>query len=100
MGESETELSVLGIDLAKHVFELYGIDARGKAVLSKRLTRKKVLAFVAQLPACLVVMEACNAMAGSTTCAENWNYGCWCAARTRKLGGSGTPNARRIVTMP
>lgn len=55
------ELSVLGIDLAKQVSELYGIDARGKAVLSKRLTRKKLLPFMAQLPACLVVMEACGA---------------------------------------
>ncbi len=54
------ELSVLGIDLAKQVFELYGIDARGKEVLSKRLTRKKLLRFVAQLPVCQVVMEACG----------------------------------------
>ncbi len=55
------ELSVLGIDLAKHVFELYGIDGRGKEMLSKRLTRKKLLSFVARLPECLVVMEACGA---------------------------------------
>lgn len=54
------KLSVLGVDLAKNVFELYGIDARGNRVLSKRVSRKKLLATVAQLPACVVVMEACG----------------------------------------
>ncbi len=54
------ELSVLGIDLAKQVFELYGINARGQEVLSRRVTRKRLLASVAQVPACLVVMEACG----------------------------------------
>lgn len=53
-------LSVLGIDLAKRVFQLLGIDERGKAVLCKRLTRKKLLPYLAQLPQCLVVMEACG----------------------------------------
>ncbi len=53
-------LSVLGIDLAKRVFELWGVDERGQAVLSQRLTRKKLLSEVAQLPKCLVVMEACG----------------------------------------
>lgn len=53
-------LSVLGIDLAKNVFQLHGMDERGKAVLSKRLARKKLLPCLAQLPRCLVVMEACG----------------------------------------
>lgn len=53
-------LSVLGIDLAKSVFQLCGIDERGKQVLGKRLTRKKVLPFVARLESCLVIMEACG----------------------------------------
>ena len=53
-------LSVLGIDLAKRVFELHGVDARGECVLSRRVTRKRLLAVVAQLPRCLVVMEACG----------------------------------------
>lgn len=53
-------LSVLGIDLAKRMFQLHGIDERGKRVLGKQLTRKKLLPFLAQLPECLVVMEACG----------------------------------------
>jgi transposase len=51
-------LSVLGIDLAKQVFQVHGIDERGQEVLGKRLARKKLLPFLAQLPQCLVVMEA------------------------------------------
>jgi len=53
-------LSVLGIDLAKAVFELHGIDERGRTVLRKQVVRNKLLGSIAQLPACLVVMEACG----------------------------------------
>lgn len=53
-------LKLLGIDLAKNVFQLYGVDAQGCRVVSKRLKRDQLLAFIAQLPACTVVMEACG----------------------------------------
>lgn len=52
------QITTLGIDVAKHVFQLHGVDKRGHVVLTKRLSRAKVLPFVAQLPTCLIGMEA------------------------------------------
>src|SRR5271163_1601258 len=49
----------VGIDLAKVVFQVHGIDVRGKVGLRKQLRRSQVLAFFAQLPRCLIGMEAC-----------------------------------------
>lgn len=54
------EVTTLGIDLAKQVFELHGLAADGSSVLKRRLRRKQLLAFMARLPACTVVMEACG----------------------------------------
>lgn len=53
------QITIVGIDLAKNVFRLHGCDRQGRAVLRKQLTRGQLLAFVAQLPACTVAMEAC-----------------------------------------
>ena len=53
------EITTVGLDLAKNVFQAHGADASGRAVLRKKLRRDQVLAFFAQLPACLVAMEAC-----------------------------------------
>ena len=54
------EITTLGIDLAKSVFQLHGTDAGGRVVLRKRLRRNQVLEFMAGLPRCLVGMEACG----------------------------------------
>lgn len=53
------KVTTLGIDLAKSIFRLHGVDARGAVVLRKQLTRKQVLPFLARLEPCLVGMEAC-----------------------------------------
>jgi transposase len=53
------EVRVLGIDLAKDVFQLYGVDARGRTALTKRLRRPQLAPFVAALPPCLIGLEAC-----------------------------------------
>jgi transposase len=53
-------ITTLGIDLAKSTFHLHGVDARGKVVLHKNLSRDKLTAFMANLPQCLVGMEACG----------------------------------------
>jgi transposase len=53
-------ITTVGIDLAKLVFQVHGVDARGKAVLRKQLKRPQIGAFFAQLPACLIGMEACG----------------------------------------
>jgi transposase len=54
------EISVLGIDLAKVVFQLHGINSQGKVVLRKKLSRSRLPAFIANLPPCLIGMEACG----------------------------------------
>jgi transposase len=53
-------IKVLGIDLAKNVFQLHGTDAKGKCVLRKRLSREKLIEFVAQLTPCTIGIEACT----------------------------------------
>lgn len=54
------EISTIGLDLAKNVFQAHGADATGAVVFRKQLRRDKVLAFFAGQPACLVAMEACS----------------------------------------
>ena len=49
----------IGLDLAKSVFQVHGVDAHGKVVVTKRLRRDAVLAFFANLAPCVVGMEAC-----------------------------------------
>jgi len=57
MGSPETKISVRGIDLAKHVLHLQGVDEQGQAVLRKKLTGEKLLTFIAQLEPCLIGAE-------------------------------------------
>src|SRR5215213_1815240 len=52
-------ITVLGIDLAKRVFPLHGLDAHGRAVVSKRVSRAKLAETVVQLAPKVVAMEAC-----------------------------------------
>ena len=53
-------ITTLGINLAKNVFQLHGIDTEGKVVLKKRLPRSELTEFIAKLPTCLIGMEACG----------------------------------------
>jgi transposase len=53
------EISTIGLDLAKSVFQVHGADASGAAVLKKKLRRDGVMGFFAKLPRCVVAMEAC-----------------------------------------
>ncbi len=54
------KITTIGIDLAKSVFQVHGVDQRGKPVVLKRLRRKQMLPYFAQLSPCLVGMEACG----------------------------------------
>jgi len=53
-------VSAIGIDLAKNTFSLHGIDDQGKARLRKTVSRKKLLDTLANVPPCLIGMEACS----------------------------------------
>jgi transposase len=67
------EITTVGLDLAKNVFSVYGVDERGSVVLRKTVRRAKLLELFAQLPVCVVGMEACSG-------AQHW------ARELRKLG--------------
>ncbi|MBC8287995.1 MAG: IS110 family transposase [Nitrospinae bacterium] len=54
------KITTIGIDLAKNVFHLHGVDEHGKVVLRKKLMRDQVLPFLATLSPCLIGMEACG----------------------------------------
>lgn len=54
------DISVLGIDLAKEVFQIHGADSKGKQVFSKRTNRKGLIALLSNMSPCLVGIEACT----------------------------------------
>jgi len=58
-GASNLNITTIGIDLAKNVFQVHGVEARGKAVLRRQLRRDQMASFFANLPACVIGMEAC-----------------------------------------
>jgi transposase len=53
------QITTIGLDIAKNVFQVHGIDAAEKVVVRKQLRRGQVMKFFAALPPCLVGMEAC-----------------------------------------
>lgn len=54
------KITTIGVDLAKEVFQVHGVDAHGKAVLRKQLRRNEMAKFFANLEPCLIGMEACG----------------------------------------
>ena len=54
------KITTIGIDLAKHVFQVHGVDEHGRAAFNKPLKREQMAAFFVNLPPCLVGMEACG----------------------------------------
>ena len=52
-------VKVIGLDIAKSVFQVHGIDAEGKVIIRRQLKRRYVLSFFRKLPPCLVGIEAC-----------------------------------------
>ena len=54
-----SKVSTIGLDIAKSVFQIHGVDVDGAVVIRKRVSRAKVLEFFAALPCCLVGIEAC-----------------------------------------
>jgi len=54
------KIVTLGIDLSKHYFQCHGVNQAGKCVFKKKLTKKKLLEYVSNLPKCTIVTEACG----------------------------------------
>ena len=52
-------VTTIGLDIAKSVFQVHGVDAAGQVLIRRQLKRRAVLAFFQKLPACLVGIEAC-----------------------------------------
>src|ERR1700690_312128 len=77
-------VSTVGIDLAKNVFSVHGVDARGTVVVRRAVSRAKLTELVAQLPPCLIGMEACSG-------AHEW------ARRFSAFGGFNRSSQRSIV---
>ena len=80
-------ITTIGLDLAKNVFQVHGVNERGGAVLRKQLKRDQVSAFFAKLQPCLVGVEACGG-------AHFW------AAKLTALGHRGKMMAPQIAAMP
>ena len=55
-------ITTIGLDIAKSVFQVHGVDADGQVVVRRQLKRRYVLAFFQKLPPCLVGIEACASM--------------------------------------
>src|SRR4029453_5428188 len=65
------EVTKIGLDLAKHVFQVHGVDADGATVLRKQLRRVQVLGFFSRLPPCLVgLRRARRHTTGRGSCAR------------------------------
>ena len=54
------KINTVGLDLAKNVFQVHGIDAEGRVVVRRALRRRQVMAFFGKLEPCLIGMEACG----------------------------------------
>jgi len=54
------DITTVGIDIAKRIFQIHGVNKNGKTVLKKKLMRDQVLIFMSNLPKCLVGIEACG----------------------------------------
>ena len=52
-------ITTIGLDIAKSVFQVHGVDAAGQVVVRRQLKRRYVLAFFERLPPCLIGIEAC-----------------------------------------
>jgi transposase len=63
MGKSIRNIAAVtrvGLDLAKKVFQVHAVDAKGEVVVARKLARGRLVAFFAELPPCVVAMEACS----------------------------------------
>jgi transposase len=80
-----SNVTTVGIDLAKNVFSVHGVDSRGKVLVRRTIGRGKLLSLIAQLPPCVIGLEACSG-------AHEW------ARQFRQLGHDARLMAPKFVT--
>ena len=79
------QITTIGLDIAKNVFQVHGIDATEKVVVRKQLRRGQVMKFFAALPPCLVGMEACaSAHYWARELRKAWSRGAFDAGEGRE----------------
>jgi transposase len=54
------QVTVIGLDIAKHVFQVHGIDGTGQVLIRRQIRRSEMIGFFRRLPSCLIGMEACS----------------------------------------
>jgi transposase len=60
-------IDILGIDLAKNVFQFHAVDRKGQVILKRRVMRDQLLSVVGDLPRCTIAIEACTGAFGVTS---------------------------------
>ena len=85
------KITLIGIDTAKQVFHLVGVDARGHYIWRKQVRRARLLSTLAQLECCEVVLEACGA-------SHHWARNIKALARLSQLSTRKKPNPLNSLT--
>ena len=81
-------VTTVGLDIAKSVFQVHGVDAAGQVVIRRQLRRRYVLAFFEKLPPCLVGIEACAS-------SHHWSRELKALGHTRPADATGVCEAVR-----
>jgi transposase len=82
-GEVMEKVTTVGIDLAKNVFSLHGVDANGKVVFKRTVRRAQLVETVASLPSCVIGMEACSGSHAWARRFEGFGHRCGCGPGVR-----------------
>ena len=80
-------IATIGLDIAKSVLQVHGVDAQGKVVIRRQLKRRYVLAFFQKLPLCLVGIEACAS-------SHHWSRELKALGHTVRTNVAGAPTSR------
>jgi transposase len=75
-------VKTIGLDIAKSIFQVHGVNADGQVVIRRKLKRRYVLAFFEKLPTCLIGMEACAT-------SHHWSRELQARQRTRYIANLG-----------
>ena len=82
-------IATIGLDIAKSVLQVHGVDAQGVVVIRRQLKRRYVLAFFQKLPLCLVGIEACAS-------SHHWSHELKALGHTVRTNVARAPSSRRV----